>query len=62
MLFDHQTRIDLAHEHVDRLHDDWSTASTPARHVVGRWLIRVGRRLAPEPRRSAFAHEALPRC
>ena len=61
MLLDHQTRIDLAHAQIDRLHDDWGTASSPARHVLGRWLIRVGRRLAPDARASAFAHEALPR-
>jgi len=38
MLLDHQTRSDLAHAQIDRLHDDWGTASSPARHVLGRWL------------------------
>ena len=62
MLFDHQTRIEFAREHIDRLHGDWGLGRTPARHALGTWLIRLGERLAPEPRRSGFAHEALPRC
>ena len=62
MLFDHQTRIELAQAQIDRLHDDWGTASTPARHALGSWLIRLGKRLTREPRPSALAHEALPRC
>jgi hypothetical protein len=62
MLFDHQTRIELAQAHIDRLHDDWGPASNPARHALGNWLIRLGERLAPERRASALAHEPLPRC
>ena len=62
MLFDYQTRIELAQAQIDRLHADWGPASTPARHVLGTWLIRLGKRLAREPRPSALAHEALPRC
>jgi hypothetical protein len=62
VLFDHQTRIELAQAQIDRLHDDWGTASIPARQVLGSWLIRLGQRLAPERRASALAHEALPRC
>jgi hypothetical protein len=62
MLFDHQTRINLAQEQIDRLHDDWDPASSPARQALGAWLIRLGERLARERRPSALAHEALPRC
>ena len=62
MLFDHQTRIEMARDHIDRLHLDWGFGPALARHVLGTWLIRLGERLAPEPRRSALAHEPLPRC
>jgi hypothetical protein len=62
MLFDHRTRMEMAQAQVDRLHDDWGAASTPARQVLGKWLIRLGQRLAPERSASALAHEALPRC
>jgi hypothetical protein len=60
MLFDHQTRLELARTHVDRLQRDWGP-SLPT-HRLGTWLISLGERLAPERRPSAFAHEALPRC
>jgi hypothetical protein len=62
MLFDHQTRIEMARDQIDRLHGDWGNGPAPARHALGTWLIRLGERLAPERRRSALAHEALPRC
>jgi hypothetical protein len=62
VLFDHQTRIQMAQAQIDRLHDDWGTASNPARQTLGGWLIRLGERLARERRPSALAHEALPRC
>jgi hypothetical protein len=62
LLFDHQTRIEMANAQIDRLHDDWGPASGPARQALGEWLIRLGKRLASEPRPSALAHEALPRC
>ncbi len=61
MLFDHQTRIELAQQQIDRLHADWG-ASAATRNAFGKWLIRLGERLAREPRPSALAHEALPRC
>jgi hypothetical protein len=61
MLFDHQTRIEMAQAQIDRLHGDWGPSSTPAKRALGTWLIRLGQRLAREPRPSAFAHEALPR-
>jgi hypothetical protein len=62
MLFDHQIRIEMANAQIGRLHDDWGPAPSPARRMLGAWLIRVGERLAREPRPSALAHEALPRC
>jgi hypothetical protein len=62
MLFDHQTRIEMVHAQIDRLRGDWGPTSTPAKHALGNWLIRLGQRLAREQRPSAFAHEALPRC
>jgi hypothetical protein len=62
LLFDHQTRIEMANAQIDRLHDDWGPAYAPARHTLGTWLIRLGERLASERRPSALAHEALPRC
>jgi len=62
MLFDHQTRIEMAQTQIDRLRSDWGPASSPARRALGTWLIRLGQRLAREPRPSALAHEALPRC
>jgi hypothetical protein len=66
MLFDHQTRIQLNQEHIERLR--LARAHAPAPHrprleLVGELLIRAGKRLAqPEQRRSGLAHEALPRC
>jgi hypothetical protein len=60
MLFDHQTRIEMTRSQFDRLQQDWGPS--PAREALGRWLIRLGQRLAPERRPSALAHEALPRC
>jgi hypothetical protein len=63
MLFDHQIRIEMARDQIDRLHGDWGGhVTSPARHALGTWLIRLGERLAPERRSSALAHEALPRC
>jgi len=50
MLFDHQTRIEMANAQIDRLHDDWGPATTPARHTLGTWLIRLGERLVSERR------------
>ena len=62
MLFDHQTRIEMANAQIDRLHEDWGSVPGPARRTLGTWLIKLGERLASEPRPSALAHEALPRC
>jgi hypothetical protein len=62
MLFDHQIRIEMVHAQIDRLQGDWGPTTTPAKHVLGNWLIRLGQRLAREQRPSALAHEALPRC
>lgn len=61
-MFEHETRIEFVTTRQERLRRDWS-ASMPARHVLGEWLTRLGRRPAPDPKpRSAFAHKALPRC
>jgi hypothetical protein len=60
MLFDHQTRIEMTRTQFDRLQHDWGPF--PQRRAFGAWLIRLGERLAREPRPSALAHEALPRC
>jgi hypothetical protein len=61
-MIEHETRIEYVNTRTEQLTRDWPTASTPARHAVGQWLIRLGSRLAPERPASAFAHEALPRC
>jgi hypothetical protein len=44
-------RADFAEERVARLNLDWPASSPPgrARLALGRWLIRVGDRLATEP-------------
>jgi hypothetical protein len=60
MLFDHQTRIEMTRSQFDRLQQDWGPS--PARERLGNSLIRLGKWLAPEPRRSGFPHKALPRC
>jgi hypothetical protein len=61
-MFEHETRIEFGRTRPEQLRRAWTTAR-PARYAIGEWLIRVGRRLAAEPRpASAFAHEALPRC
>jgi hypothetical protein len=61
-MFEHEARIEFVRTRPEQLHRAWPTAR-PARCAVGELLIRVGRRLAAEPRpASAFAHEALPRC
>ena len=63
-MFDHEIRIEMARERAAQLQRAWYPPSTPARDAIGAWLIRLGWRLAskPAPRRSALAHEALPRC
>jgi hypothetical protein len=61
-MFEHEVRIEYVRTRPEQLRRAWPTAR-PARYAVGEWLIRVGRRLAPEPRAaSGLAHEALPRC
>jgi hypothetical protein len=63
-MFDHEIRIEMARERAAQLQRAWYPSATPVRYTFGSWLIRLGRRLSAEPprRRSAFAHEALPRC
>jgi hypothetical protein len=63
-VFDHEIRIEMARERAEQLQRAWYPTANPARYAFGSWLIRLGRRLAPEPARrgSTFAHEALPRC
>ena len=66
-VFEHEARIEYVTTRPAQLRRAWPIAR-PARYAVGEWLIRVGRRLAPEkdqrePRpASGLAHEALPRC
>jgi hypothetical protein len=61
-MFDFETRNAIARARFDQLQGSWGSAPSPARRALGTWLIRLGRRLAPERRPSALAHEALPRC
>lgn len=63
-MFEYDTHTEFVDTRIAQLRRDWPAAEAPARHTLGEWLIRLGRRLAPEPRRSpsALAHEALPRC
>ena len=63
-MFEHEMRTEFVRVRLAQLQHDWPAARAPARHAVGEWLIRLGLRLAPQPRRSpsALAHEALPRC
>jgi hypothetical protein len=61
-MFEHEARIEYVSTRSEQVRRAWP-ATLPARYAVGAWLIRLGERLAPEPRRgSALAHEALPRC
>ena len=65
MLFEHDAHDEFIRTRNAQLLRDWSPPSSPAKHVVGTWLIHLGQRLAPEPaprQPSALAHEALPRC
>jgi hypothetical protein len=63
VLFEYDTHIEYSQSRIEQLRRDWPTTSAPARYALGEWLVRLGRRLAPEPRpASAFPHEALPRC
>ena len=61
-MFEQEMHTEFVKTRIAQLQRDWP--ATPARHAVGEWLIRLGLRLAPEPKRSrsALAHEALPRC
>jgi len=61
-MFDHLTRKEIARTRFDQLQRNWGPKPASPRHALGTWLIRLGQRLAPEPRRSGLAHEALPRC
>ena len=62
-MFEYHARIEYSQNRVEQLRRDWPATFTPARYALGEWLVRLGRRLAPEPEpASAFAHEALPRC
>jgi len=61
-MFEHETRIEYVMTRPAQMRRDWPATPSP-RYAVGAWLIRLGRRLAPEPSpRSALAHKALPRC
>ena len=62
-MYDYEFRAQVATDRMARLSRDWPTVA-PRRRVrlaLGRWLIGAGRRLSSESR-SAFPHEALPRC
>ena len=63
-MFEQDMHTEFVETRVAQLRRAWPAAEAPARHALGEWLIRLGRRLAPEPKRSrsALAHEALPRC
>jgi hypothetical protein len=64
-MFEHEIHREMAHARLAALQRDWGSRAVPAKYALGAWLIRLGRRLAPEPaprRSSALAHEALPRC
>ena len=61
MSFEHETHAEFVRTRAAQLHRAWPRATQPAGHT-GTLLIRLGRRLAAEPRASALAHEALPRC
>jgi hypothetical protein len=62
-MYDVEFRRQFAQDRSARLSHDWSPVAPRrrVRLVLGRWLIGAGGRLAPESR-SAFPHEALPRC
>jgi hypothetical protein len=61
-MFEHETRIEYVTTRPEQMRRDWP-ATRPARYTLGEWLIRLGQRLAREPKpRSALAHKALPRC
>jgi hypothetical protein len=61
-MFEHETRIEYVATRPEQMRRDWP-ATRPARYTLGEWLIRLGERLAPEPKpHSALAHKALPRC
>ncbi len=64
-MFDHETRTQIANDRFEQLRAAALTPGIRLRPTLGDWLIRIGKRLASEPaqsRRSALAHEALPRC
>ena len=62
-MIEHEARVEYVRTRTEQLRRNWPATAPPARYAVGEWLIRLGRRLAPEPRpASALAHEALPRC
>jgi len=61
-MFEHDMRTELVQTRMAQLQRDWPANGVAARHTVGEWLIRLGRRLSPERRASGLAHEALPRC
>ena len=64
-MFDHETRTQMANDRFEQLRAAALSPGIPLRPTLGDWLIRLGRRLASDPstrRRSALAHEALPRC
>jgi hypothetical protein len=62
-MYDTEFRREFAQDRMARLSHDWPPVP-PRRRVrlaLGHWLIGAGRRLETESR-SAFPHEALPRC
>jgi hypothetical protein len=63
-MFDYETRMQLANDRVEQLRNAALAPGIAIRPTLGDWLVRLGRRLMDEPRarRSALAHEALPRC
>jgi hypothetical protein len=67
-MFDHETRTQIANDRFEQLRTAALTPEIRLRPMLGDWLIRIGQRLASEPRpsnaqsRSGLTHEALPRC
>jgi hypothetical protein len=61
-MYELDTRTEFIQTRLAQVQRDWPTNGTSPRYALSAWLIRLGRRLAPEPRSSGFPHKALPRC
>jgi hypothetical protein len=64
MLFEHDAHDEFARTRNAQLLRTWSPPASPAKRVVGTWLIHLGQHLAPDPaprQPSALAHEPLAR-